>query len=183
MRQQCPRCGEEPHPKLTCEEARANRLYEQSEEGQVAVHRKYLTEHFACPACPQCAVSFVDFSNCFAITCTNCATHFCAYCLHHCGKEDAHSHVAHCSFAAKHRPVQKGSKSATYEYFQQDENLFLHYMRCRLPELVRDYLHKALPGDEKQRLRRIAWSLALPEFEGSPYFDVNRLYELMPELR
>lgn len=39
MRQQCPRCGEEPHPKLTCEEARANRLYEQSEEGQVAVHR------------------------------------------------------------------------------------------------------------------------------------------------
>jgi hypothetical protein len=105
--------------------------------------------------------------------------------LHNCEDQDAHGHVANCEFSVKHRPAHKGQKTSTYEFMEQDSSLFLHYMRCRLPGLVRDYLLKTIPGNEEKsmKLRRAVWQSACGEFSGSPYFSVDRLYELLPELQ
>ena len=46
-------------------------------------------------ACPRCQAAFVDFDDCFALTCARCPCGFCAWCLADCGA-DAHRHVAHC---------------------------------------------------------------------------------------
>lgn len=45
--------------------------------------------------CPRCSQAFVDFQNCFALTCGRCGCGFCAWCLRDCG-DDAHRHVANC---------------------------------------------------------------------------------------
>lgn len=41
--------------------------------------------------CPKCAVAFIDFDGCLALTCENCKAGFCALCLENCG--DAHNHL------------------------------------------------------------------------------------------
>ena len=46
-------------------------------------------------SCPRCGLVFVDFSDCFALTCSRCNCGFCAWCLQDCG-DDAHAHVANC---------------------------------------------------------------------------------------
>jgi serine/threonine protein kinase len=46
--------------------------------------------------CPRCKAVFVDFSGCFALTCSQCNCGFCAWCLTDCG-DNAHPHVRSCN--------------------------------------------------------------------------------------
>jgi hypothetical protein len=62
----------------------------------VAQLRAEVVEQVLTLHCPACGQAFVDFSDCFALTCARCAAGFCAWCLAHCGR-DAHAHVAGCA--------------------------------------------------------------------------------------
>jgi hypothetical protein len=48
--------------------------------------------------CPRCGAAFVDYDNCNALVCGQCAAGFCGLCLEDCGR-DAHEH-----FYAAHGP-------------------------------------------------------------------------------
>jgi hypothetical protein len=97
----------------------------------IAEHRKHIVDSLLTLRCPRCAQAFVDFSGCFALTCSRCRAGFCAWCLTDCGS-DAHAHVARCP-----RSVG-GGPFGTLAQFQE-----CHRKRCG--ELVRAYL-AALPG-------------------------------------
>ena len=60
--------------------------------------RAYAIENIFTLACPRCNQVFVDFTGCFALTCSRpgCGCGFCARCLKDCGK-DAHKHVEECT--------------------------------------------------------------------------------------
>ena len=80
---------------------------------------------------PSSNLAFLDFTNCFALTCARCETAFCAYCLHDCRREynDAHAHVARC----KYNIAPGKSIFADFATFEQAQNI------RRLPALL-DYL-------------------------------------------
>ena len=50
-----------------------------------------------CLRCPRCSQVFIDFTGCFALSCSNsaCGCGFCGFCLKDCGS-DSHSHVVKC---------------------------------------------------------------------------------------
>jgi len=81
-----------------------------------------------CPG-PQCRQAFVDFEGCFALKCSRCLCHFCAWCLAECGSSaDAHSHVRACP--------HKQNEDAYYG----TEAEFKKAHRDRCTRLVREYL-------------------------------------------
>lgn len=43
-------------------------------------------------SCPRCKVPFIDWTACFAVTCTKCGTNFCGWCLKW-SQADVHQHV------------------------------------------------------------------------------------------
>lgn len=59
--------------------------------------RKHIVEELLTLKCPRpgCRQAFVDFTGCFALTCSRCSAGFCAWCLADCGS-DAHGHVPDC---------------------------------------------------------------------------------------
>jgi hypothetical protein len=97
QRTQCPLCGEAPHTGETCAEAAARVAFLASPEGAASAVAGKLTACFLSPTCPTCGVAFLDFSGCFALTCVNCSSALCGYCLQFCGS-DAHSHTASCGW-------------------------------------------------------------------------------------
>ena len=64
-------------------------------EKSVDDHVKEIIETVLTLRCPRCGQAFVDFTNCFALTCSRDHCKFCAYCLVDCGR-DAHAHVVSC---------------------------------------------------------------------------------------
>ena len=171
MSYQCPLCGEDPHPRQSCESAKQQRCFEQSIEGQVSIHVKAITEKFLTPSCPSCGVSFVDFSGCFAVTCSNCASNFCGYCLLNCGRSDAHPHVASCEFSRKHFGIQG--------YFSPGD-VFAKCMQIRLPELAKEYLDNRVADREHQR---VIYRKCEELMKESPFFSTDRFKELLPHLK
>jgi len=65
-------------------------------EDAVLEERKKIIEDILTLKCPRCRRAFLDFTGCFALTCSACSCAFCAYCLKDCGG-NAHSHVAQCT--------------------------------------------------------------------------------------
>jgi hypothetical protein len=74
-----------------------------AEQLQVEQARRHVVEQLLTLKCPHCRAAFLDFQNCFALTCHRCDCRFCAYCLTSSGLGAAasaasHNHVAQCAF-------------------------------------------------------------------------------------
>jgi len=65
------------------------------EQRKVLNARRHIQENILTLKCPRCAQAFLDFTGCFALTCSHCGCGFCAWCLKDCGR-DAHDHVRDC---------------------------------------------------------------------------------------
>eukprot|EP01147_Barroeca_monosierra_P005799 gene5799-9025_t len=68
-----------------------------AEEREVERHRNHIVDNILTLHCPRqsCRQAYLDFSGCFALTCSRCKAGFCAKCQKDCGS-DAHSHVQQC---------------------------------------------------------------------------------------
>ena len=165
---QCPKCGEEPHAGLTCDQKQERLLFLQSNEGQIEHHVSIITKEYSTPTCPGCKLSFVDFSNCFAVTCIQCRSNFCGFCLFNCGQNDAHSHSASCAWRIEH--FGPSNLAVT---FQQS-------MSKRLPEMAADYIKKIKSEDAKkledaENMRVSVYEKVIidPAVQSNPFFDLN----------
>ena len=74
-----------------------------ADELQVEKARAHVVERLLTLKCPSCDAAFLDFKNCFALTCHRCDCRFCGYCLMDNGRGEAgdrasHRHVANCEF-------------------------------------------------------------------------------------
>ena len=67
-------------------------------EERLRAAREHVIEKIFTPCCPRCSQAFVDFTGCFALSCSRCRAGICAYCLADCGK-DAHAHIGSCAQA------------------------------------------------------------------------------------
>ena len=69
-------------------------------EDAIQRHRAHVVENILTLHCPHCGAAFVDFEGCFALKCSRCRTHFCAYCVRHETKrwDESHVHVATCPY-------------------------------------------------------------------------------------
>ena len=79
-------------------EQEKTRLAQMSDvQREVHESRVYIVEELLTLKCPRpnCRQAFVDFKDCFALTCGRCRCSFCAWCMKDCGR-DAHAHVAQC---------------------------------------------------------------------------------------
>ena len=65
---------------------------------KLRVTREHVIEKIFTTCCPRCSQAFVDFTGCFALSCSRCRAGICAYCLADCGK-DAHAHIGSCAQA------------------------------------------------------------------------------------
>jgi hypothetical protein len=100
------------------------------QEAAVLRHRKAIVNDILTLKCPRqaCRCAFIDFSGCFALTCTQCKCEFCAYCLEDCGG-DAHRHVANCQYN-----IAPGKGVfASFHVFERAQ-------RDRRTRLIREYL-------------------------------------------
>jgi ankyrin repeat protein/serine/threonine protein kinase len=117
---------------------------EMARDEEIAAHRRHITNNLLCLRCPRCEQVFVDFVNCFALTCGKCRAGFCAWCLHDCG-EDAHRHVNNCA----HNSTQPRSVFGTEAQFEQAQ-------RARRANLVRAYLRDRVRNDDIRNAVRAA---------------------------
>ena len=95
--------------------------------------RQYITESILNLCCPRCGAVFVDFSGCFALTCSQCSCAFCAWCLSDCGN-DAHACAAACS-------AKNGGGGG---YFDSDDKFHAHH-RQRRQALLDAHMQKQSP--------------------------------------
>jgi hypothetical protein len=138
-------------------EAELKRLEQMSADERAVEHERRHIEDMLNLKCPRCAMVFVDFSNCAALTCgqAGCGAAFCAWCQKDCGG-DAHSHVAHCDAKppgadtfydtrGEFMVVQRQRQRVAIErYFQNEVKAS---MRARVAEAVRVVLTGAEMGD------------------------------------
>eukprot|EP01040_Poterioochromonas_malhamensis_P006951 gene6951-7499_t len=71
------------------------------EEQEIYLLKTYIIDNILTPHCPSCSFAYIDFDDCFALTCSNkqCNRQFCAWCEQVCkDDEDAHEHVAECKY-------------------------------------------------------------------------------------
>lgn len=71
------------------------------EEQEIYLLKTYIIDNILTPHCPSCSFAYIDFDDCFALTCSNkqCNQQFCAWCEQLCeDDEDAHEHVAECKY-------------------------------------------------------------------------------------
>ena len=151
-RVQCPLCGEDPHAPLTCEESLA-----QSEQKAVAHHVNKITGSMLAPQCPRCTAAFIDFSGCFALTCS-CGAGICGWCLHDCGEDDPHQHVGRCDVRKTH--------FTQYDPFfpQPPQAAFMAAMQRALTAALREYLCGLPPAVRADVCTRIQPAIASSEF-------------------
>ena len=115
-----------------------------AEERAIDMHREHVVEKILTLACPRCSQAFVDFSNCFALTCSRCTCHFCAYCLKDSGYDPEeiknHEHVRTCKY----------SKSPG-NYFGTEENFNLA-QRERRQRMLSDYMNSIQSASIRTRV-------------------------------
>jgi hypothetical protein len=130
--EQCGMCSQDPHEGLTC--ARADALMK--ERASYPRHVSFIRDNLMIPQCPNpnCRVSFLDFSGCFAVTCTNCQAGLCGYCLVGTEDEDPHQHVGRCEFRKKHFPETNSNP-----FFPPDGS-FVKTVSIVCTERIRSYL-------------------------------------------
>ena len=136
-------------------------------EAVVLHHRVRIIEEILTLKCPRvgCRVAFVDFEDCFALTCHACKCGFCAYCLEDCG-ENARLHVARCEYnTAPGKTVFALFGAASFEGVQREKR------QLKLAEDVKDEVDVGLRaavveamqqdlqdiGIDVARLRRDCW--------------------------
>jgi serine/threonine protein kinase len=74
-----------------------DRLYSlDPKERELFILRKEITE-LVNLKCPSCGQVFVDFTGCFALTCSRCDARFCGWCLQQSTQKDVHPHVQTCA--------------------------------------------------------------------------------------
>ena len=69
-------------------------------EREVRTHSSHIRESILTVRCPHpnCGQAFVDFSGCFALSCSRCRKYFCGWCLSTAANNDAcHTHVRQCA--------------------------------------------------------------------------------------
>lgn len=88
------------HRGQTCEQREEDARRLEEIENLTTQHRNRITDAILTLRCPRCKQAFIDFENCFAITCSKCKCEFCGYCLQDCG-DDAHAHVVKCPLNEK----------------------------------------------------------------------------------
>ena len=119
---------------------------------QRGVHdaRKHIVDELMTLKCPRegCRQAFVDFTGCFALTCSRCNCGFCAWCLDDCGN-DAHKHVAGCRVNP-----QDGGVYGTKEAFDR-------WQEERRKGKVREYLQ----GIESEEVREQVVAACRKDFE------------------
>jgi hypothetical protein len=95
--------------------------------------RKKIVDEILTLRCPRCKIAFVDFVNCFALTCSNknCNAGFCAWCLFDAGN-DAHQHVFNC-------------KEGNGNIFGGEEGTFENHHKKRKGVLIDKELDKVRP--------------------------------------
>lgn len=95
----------------------------------------YIREEILTLKCPRpdCRQAFIDFSGCFALTCTRCQCAFCAWCLADCGT-NAHDHVRACP----HKLASANFHGSIQE--------FNRAQKMRRERLLQGYL-QSIPGD------------------------------------
>eukprot|EP00808_Paulinella_micropora_P006437 g20579.t1 len=123
--------------KMRAEFERIQAICDQDER-EAARMRLDIIENVLVLKCPRCSAAFLDFSGCFALTCSraNCQAGFCAWCLQDCGNNNAHSHVASC-------PENKSARGR--DVFGTQEAFDRHHEERRARE-VRKRLAKASPA-------------------------------------
>jgi hypothetical protein len=111
----------------------------------VREYQQHIESHILTSRCPN-SHPFHDFQGCFALACSTCNAHFCAYCLADCGdSQHAHAHVA-----AKRGngpddwtcPVKKAVRAVTHDqdaYFGSVEE-FTRATALRVIAKLKDYL-------------------------------------------
>ena len=115
------------------------------EEREVRECRAHVTEHILNLRCPRCQQVFLDFTGCFALTCT-CGCGFCGWCLQDCGN-NAHGHVRACP-----RSVNPGSYYGTEAQFKathrerrrREVQQYLASLDPALAARVREAMHQDL---------------------------------------
>jgi hypothetical protein len=98
----------------------------------IRVHRRHIIREIFELRCPNCGQVFVDFTGCFALTCSRptCQTGFCGWCLENCGdSEQTHKHVIEC----------KEKERGAHGYFGKEE-LFVQCHQKRRCKQLRAYL-------------------------------------------
>jgi len=76
-------------------------------EREVRTHANHIRESILTVRCPypNCGQVFVDFSGCFALSCSRCRKHFCGWCLSVAVNNDAcHTHVRQCASKLSNDP-------------------------------------------------------------------------------
>ena len=129
----CCHCKIQEHDGLTCEQHKLALL----PPDQL---RNHIVEEILTLKCPRCSQAFLDFSGCFALTCSACSCGFCGWCLKDCGR-DAHSHVKSCP--EKLPEARNETYFGTREHFEKVQRL------SRRKKLI-DFL-RTLENAEDQR--------------------------------
>ena len=118
-------------------------------ERQVDAARKHVEDDVLTLMCPHagCRQAFVDFSDCFALTCSRCRGYFCAWCLDTCESwQQSHRHVAGCALNRSPNRSVFGSP-ALFELAQKDRRIAaLEAYVASLDAEVRTTLLQALRG-------------------------------------
>lgn len=73
------------------------------DQRQAEIIRLEIVDDILTLRCPKqdCRMAFVDFTGCFALTCSNCRTQFCAWCIDARDSLAIHHHVSTCPHASK----------------------------------------------------------------------------------
>ncbi len=92
-----------------------------------------------CPN-PECRQAFVDFTDCFAVTCSRCRVFFCAFCIAFTSADNGkcHDHVRECAA----NTTNKGSYWGTPADFaasnrRREERLLREYVATLSGEVAR----------------------------------------------
>ena len=115
-------------------------------------HSQQIVENILNLKCPKCQWVFVDFTGCFALTCSNasCKCHFCGWCLKDCGSDqDTHRHVATC---------KKNPSNCPDFYGRQEQFEDVH--KASRQKQARDYLRTILDP----RVQRDVYEKCEPHF-------------------
>ena len=113
-------------------------------------NRNHVVERILTLSCPRCGQAFLDFKDCFALTCSRDNAAFCAYCLADCGAE-AHRHVANC----EHNTAPGKNVFASVAVFETSQrNRRVRMLRTHLAQLSLEE-RKALLEDCALDLREL----------------------------
>ena len=116
-------------------------------QGSVQASRLEVVETIFTLHCPSCDQVFVDFTNCFALTCGRCDEAFCAWCIKGHGKGHPGSQACHAHVLACDASLNPGDFFALPEQFEACH-------ASRRARLLRAYLAGLQPGAD-ELVRRV----------------------------